>query len=455
MDQLYACGFAGLPCEPVISTLKFGVPPAWYAEVSDFVSSDPAWGVAYGTTRTHAVSGSTAGSLSAFVSVGSGWGGHFTATGNLLFMKWELAGAGRHFLRVGIPKLSFEAFKSGSSVFFITPHTSYLVELGGSAVSDGFVSDWQPYSRYSGRISDIRQCDTSTSGYLLDREIHFPSYAAKIWIRCGPGSDWGYRVERVLNSAPGRKGWIGGCFYLQAANEMVILGNGGFRMFNRGIGEGVVDIYTYHPNSDTVTKGRMTASEYEQELESAARESRAPRLPVQWTGSPPADSESLGGVSLTASALVSKSAATSSDRMSLTPVAWLSLAGRTEKEWRYKLEVSESIGAFITPGDRIELASGPSAGGRVEGEAASVAAGAWRLLGNAGGSLAFEATAYAYVTAPVSGFVATGQQESEISYTTRGDWIGFSGTVSGPSPFAIFGDGFESGNTQAWSWVWP
>ncbi|HEX4962318.1 MAG TPA: hypothetical protein VF173_15890 [Thermoanaerobaculia bacterium] len=457
-DQLYACGLAGLPCTPGIATSRVGAPPSWLAEISDSVRSDPASGLAHGTTQTQAISGSTAGTVSAYVGVNSEWGGHFTATGNLLFLKWELYGAGQHSEQIGIPQLSFESFNSGSIVLPITSQTSYLVGLGGNAASDGFVSDWQPHSNYFGKITDIRQCDTGSgsSGDLLVQESHISSYSVKIWIRCGAGPAWGYRLERALDSAPGLKGWIGGCFYSQAVNEWTSLRDGGFRLFNRGISDGLVDIYTYHPSSDTVTKGRMTAGEYEQELASAAREGREPHLPVQWTGPPPADSESLGAVPLSPSALVaSEPAATPLDRMSLTPVAWLSLASRTDKEWRYTLEISGSSGVFIAPGNQIELSSGPSAGGRVEGDAVSVSAGAWRLLRSPEGSLVFEATTYAYLTGSISGFVATGQQESEIPYTTRGDWIGFSSTISGPSPFAIFGDGFESGDASAWSWVSP
>ena len=99
-------------------------------------------------------------------------------------------------------------------------------------------------------------------------------------------SDYGFRWQRVLPD--GSEGWIAGCFYDPADNDIYSsMRNGGYRVVNHGILERVVDIYTYYPGSDTVTKGRMTKSDYDAELALAEAEIRYPVLPEQVSFSPP------------------------------------------------------------------------------------------------------------------------------------------------------------------------
>jgi len=116
--------------------------------------------------------------------------------------------------------------------------------------------------------------------------------------------------------------------------------------------------------------------------------------------------------------------------------AWIGLSKRTDSEWHYTLYVSEILGAHVSPGNRIRFESKGIERGFAEGDAATEAYGAWRLVETEPGVLVFEATAYAYLRQPLSGFVAVGEGgavKGAMGYATTGDWIGATGMVMGPT----------------------
>jgi hypothetical protein len=144
--------------------------------------------------------------------------------------------------------------------------------------------------------------------------------------------------------------------------------------------------------------------------------------------------------------------------MSLTPFARVFLSGVEADEWHYSLEVNEFLGSIISPGDQFRLESSNFIGGRVEGDAASVAAGAWTVIDSEPGTVVFETREEARLLSSVTGFVALGIPSAipeEISYTLSGEWLGDNGITLGPRDLRIFSDGFETGDLRQWAAAVP
>lgn len=422
------------------------------------------------------------------------WTAAFRAESDLIYLVWDAFALGYTFNSLGINSITGAEFglplqpffpvnpvKPGSAIIALTPNRLYRAYIYADARTTGDFDE--PYIHYASSFVglDLDYCGDGEPSSLIHtrRRATFAAYEVHEWIKCG--SPWGFRFQWVPaggDPSAEPKKWIGGCFYPVGDNYFEKGPAGEFLQINvAGVLAGTppdesltADIHIYDPTTSIMTKRRSTVGDLMSDLQAG----RLPGGTELWRGPPSGDPDAfacvedlpclspLSGLPYPRVPWAVLTETTTLDEGDSLTVDWLAaptLEERTGREWKYELTVAP-LGTHVAAGSTIEIVADGLVGAYVGGLAASDSGGRWVVADVEKGRAIFQATATTGLSQSVSGFVVVsseGAAQGLVRFVSQGGWLGSEGTILGPvvSDLLLFSDGFESGDTTAWSRAVP